>query len=160
VKAVYTFLAAALVLSAAAPANAQDAGPAAPAAKNDASRAEAQQALEQTIAEQKSRRSGAIAGFVVGGLLILGGLVVTIVQTAHEVDRKEQRGDNSDTPLNWTGTLCGIALAAPVIWLSVDTFTEAQRKFRDAKRHRVRVGLIPERKGAALGLSLAFGGSQ
>jgi hypothetical protein len=126
-----------------------------PVAAADPAPAPSREAIERTIQQQTARRSGAISGFVIGGIVILGGIVKSAVDTVDESDRKLEQGDTSDTPYDWTGTAVGLALGAPIIIVSALTFADAQKQLRHAKRRRL--SLAPVAGGAVVALRIEFG---
>ena len=114
--------------------------------------------IERAIAKHKGRRSGAIAGYVAGGILIFAGVVKSVVDTDNEIDEKYDRGDYSETPLDYTGIAIGVAIAAPIFIASVNTHIDASRQLRTLYSKRSRLSVAPASGGAMVALNLEFGG--
>jgi hypothetical protein len=112
--------------------------------------------IETVIAQQSKRRSGAIGGFVIGGIVILGGIIKTAVDTVDEADEKQARGDDSATPYKWTGTLIGLAVATPIMWGSAVTLADANKQLKKARRQRAKLAFQPTPQGGQLVLALEF----
>ncbi len=137
-----------LLAAVAGPTRAEDSAPGGP------TRAE----IERVIQQQQARKSGAVTGIVLGAVAIFGGIVVSAVRTANEVEDKEARGDYSDTKLDWTGTLIGLAVGVPSIAIGATTLADANRELRRARHQRFTLGFAPEPGRERLTLAFAFGG--
>lgn len=116
--------------------------------------------IEQAIREQKARKSGAISGYVIGGIVIFAGIVKTAIDTVDEAEAKEARGDYSDTPYDYTGLGIGVLVAAPIFIVSGLTHADADREIRRIRRQSRSVGLAPARDGATVTVALEFGGGR
>lgn len=114
--------------------------------------------LDAAIAKQNQRRSSARAGFVIGGVMILGGIIATAVQTANEEEeRAEQTGQYSDdVKINWSGFGIGVLIAVPIITGSVWTLRDANRQGAELFRQRRAVTLTSEQGNVRLNIAFSF----
>ena len=114
--------------------------------------------LDADIAKQNQRRSSAKAGFVIGGVVILGGIIATAVQTANEEEKRaEQTGQYSEeVSINWTGFGVGVLIAVPIIVSSVSTLRDANRQTRELSRQKRALSLTSGHDGLRLNIAFNF----
>jgi len=144
------FVAAALAVSLgcglAAPAWSDDAAPAATPA--------ARASIDRAIEHQQSRRSGAIAGMVVGGLFIVGGSVDSAVASAQNRDERHNGQPTTHNP--YVGYAIGLGVGLPIMGLSAWLFADSQQKLNLLRRQRVSVSYAPDTHQPVLQLSFSY----
>lgn len=133
-------------------ARADDQAPAAPAA--DASRGARIAALDQAIEHQKSRRSGAIAGMIAGGVIIVGGSVASAVASAQNQDDKNNGQDTRHNP--YVGYAIGLGVGLPIMGISAWLFSDAQHELNLLKREKLSVTYAPDTHQPMLQLSFSY----
>lgn len=141
-------VAAAVVLGCglAAPAGADDSAPSAGA--------DARASIDRAIEHQQSRRSGAIAGMVVGGLFIVGGSIDSAVASAQNRDERHNGQPTTHNP--YVGYAVGFGAGLPIMGLSAWLFADSQQKLNVLRRQRLSVSYAPDTHQPMLQLSFAY----
>ncbi|MDR3419149.1 MAG: hypothetical protein P4L83_23480 [Nevskia sp.] len=102
----------------------------------------ARAALDQAIEHEKSRRTGAIAGMVVGGLVMAGGSIASAVA---ETENHDNRNNGSPQRHNiWVGYAVGLGVGLPILGISGYVFADSQHQLNLLKRQRLSVSYSPE----------------
>ena len=110
--------------------------------------------IDEAIDHEKSRRSAAIAGMVVGGAAIVGGSVVSAVAQAENHDN---RNNGDPTRHNvWVGSAIGIGVGLPIMGISAYIFSDAQHQLNLLRNERVSVSYAPDTHQPVLQLSFNY----
>jgi len=134
-----------LMMLATTPAHADDAAPA--ASSTSAS-------IDQAIEHEKSVRNGAIAGMVVGGVVIATGSIVSAVASGENADN---RNNGNPTRHNvYVGDAVGLGVGLPILGLSAWLFADSQHKLNLLKRQRLSVSYSPDTHQPVLQLSFNY----
>jgi hypothetical protein len=142
-----------LLVFASALARAEDAPLAAPAQQAIGDFAAKKQALDIAIGEQKDRRNGAIAGFAIGGVVVIGGLIAAAVKAQQEADESAQNGgDGKSYQVNWIG----LGIGLPILGISAYVFSDAQKQLNSLRSQRLHLSLTPTPQGMQVGLGFNF----
>jgi hypothetical protein len=104
--------------------------------------------LDEAIEHEKTRRGWAITGFVIGGVVTIGGLVYA----ATEAQRKADETGDDQVAVNWIGLGVGL----PIFGISAWQLISAQKKLNRLRVQRARISLAPEADGARIGLAFDF----
>ncbi len=112
------------------------------------------EALDQAIEKEKENRSAAIAGMVVGGVVILGGSLVSAVASAQNAsDRDNGQPGNRNTT---TGTLVGMGVGLPIVGISAYFFTQSMHQLHQLQRQRLTLSYSQETGQPVVGLAFDF----
>jgi len=130
------------------PAHAGDAMATAPSTSNTRA------AIEQAISAEKSRRTKAVVGTVVGGAIILTGAVASsVAMSQNDDDRRYGRAGNRNEA---TGILIGAAVGLPVLGISLYQFFDAQNDIRQLRRQSATLSFTEDRGAPGLKLAMTF----
>jgi len=110
--------------------------------------------IDQAIEHERSRRSAAIAGMVVGGAAIVGGSVVSAVASAENHDNRNN-GD-PDRHNIWVGYAVGLGVGLPIMGISAYFFSDAQHQLNLLRRERLSVSYSPDTHQPVLQLSFNY----
>ncbi|HWY23523.1 MAG TPA: hypothetical protein VNX47_01305 [Nevskia sp.] len=124
-----------------------DAAP--PAAPSDA-----RTSIDRAIEHEQSRRSGAIAGMVIGGLFIVGGSVDSAVASAQNHDDRNNGRPASHNP--YVGYAIGLGVGLPIMGISGWLFADSQHKLNTLRRERLSVSYSPDTHQPVLQLSFSY----
>jgi hypothetical protein len=110
--------------------------------------------IDQAIEHEKSVRSGAITGMVLGGIVIVGGSVQSAIASAENTNN---RNDGNPARNNvYVGYAVGLAVGLPIMGLSAWLFSDAQHKLNRLKQQRFSVSYSPDTHQPVLQLTLNY----
>jgi hypothetical protein len=128
---------------------------AAPAWSDPASPApDARAALDQAIQHEQSRRSGAITGVIVGGVIVVAGSVASAVSSVQNQDDKDNGRPASHN--RYIGYAVGLGVGLPIMAISGWIWSDAQHKLNQLHRERVSVSYSPDTHQPVLQLSFSY----
>jgi hypothetical protein len=110
--------------------------------------------IDQAIEHERSRRSTAIAGMVVGGAAIVGGSVYSAVASAENHDNRNN-GDPERHNI-WVGYAVGLGVGLPIMGISAYFFSDAQHQLNLLRRERLSVSYSPDTHQPVLQLSFNY----
>lgn len=110
--------------------------------------------IDQAIEHEKSVRSGAITGMVIGGIVIVGGSIQSAVASA---ENTTNRNDGNPARHNvYVGYAVGLGLGLPIMGLSGWLFSDAQHKLNQLRRQRLSISYAPDTHRPVLQLTLSY----
>jgi hypothetical protein len=116
--------------------------------------ADARASIDRAIEHEQNRRSGAIAGMVVGGLFIVGGSVDSAVASAQNRDERHNGQPTTHNP--YVGYAIGLGAGLPIMGLSAWLFADSQQKLNLLRRQRLSVSYSPDTHQPVLQLSFDY----
>ncbi len=111
-------------------------------------------ALDQAIQHEQSRRSNAITGVIVGGVIVVAGSVASAVSS---VQNQNDRDNGQPASHNrWVGYAVGLGVGLPIMAVSGWIWSDAQHNLNQLHRQRVSVTYSPETRQPVLQLSFDY----
>ncbi len=105
--------------------------------------------LANRLERAAERRTAAITGLVIGGVIIAGGVLATAssAETVYNEDTQQ-----NETELEWAGAAIGAVVGGLVVGGSVSTLVSANRELRELRRQqrRLHIGYKPSTQSLVL----------
>jgi len=111
-------------------------------------------ALDQAVQHEQSRRSNAITGVIVGGVIVVAGSVASAVSSVQNQDDKNNGRPASHN--RYIGYAVGLGIGLPIMAVSGWIWSDAQHNLNRLNRERLSVSYSPDTHQPVLQLSFSY----